>query len=60
MLKVVKKDSRCIIPTLDPMSAAASPRVLEVIKSNHAGTFGVYAEVISTGVIQRGDSISLD
>lgn len=58
-LRIVKKDSRCVIPTLDPMTAAAFPEVLETIKSKHAGCFGVYAEVVSTGAVRNGDTISL-
>ena len=58
-LEVVKKDSRCVIPTLDPINGRASPEVFETIQTNHAGTLGVYAEVLSTGEIERGDSISL-
>ena len=60
MLKVVKKDSRCVIPTLDPRTGIASPGILEKIRSNHAGTFGVYAEVLSIGRINKGDVINLD
>ncbi len=58
-LKIVKKDSRCIIPTLDPSTTQAFPEILETIKSNHGGCFGVYAEVASKGKISKGDPITL-
>jgi uncharacterized protein len=59
LLKIVKKDSRCIIPTLDPQTTEALPYVLDVIKSKHGGYFGVYAEVESCGTIKQGDAISV-
>jgi uncharacterized protein len=58
-LKIVKKDSRCVIPTLDPVTAISNPLVLETIKSRHNGCFGVYAEVVYPGTIKLGDSISV-
>lgn len=58
-LKIVKKDSRCVIPTLDPETGRAFPKVLETIKSSHAGCIGVYADVVSGGTIHQGDEISL-
>jgi uncharacterized protein len=59
-LRIVQKDSRCVIPTLDPVTASAYPEVLETIISEHGGCIGVYAEVVSKGTIQKGDVISLD
>jgi uncharacterized protein len=58
-LRIVKKDSRCVIPTLDPQTTEALPDVLDVIKSKHNGYFGVYAEVESPGKIRRGDKITV-
>ncbi|MFI5420153.1 MAG: MOSC domain-containing protein [Nitrososphaerales archaeon] len=58
-LKIVKKDSRCIIPTLDPETTDPNPAVLETIKSNHGGCLGVYAEVRTPGILSSGDRISI-
>lgn len=58
-LKVVKKDSRCVITTLDPNSSKASPQVLETIKTNHAGCVGIYATIKTQGKISQGDPISV-
>jgi len=54
---VVKKDSRCVIITLDPSTAEASPEVFEVVARNHAGCLGVYASVLREGVVRAGDPI---
>ncbi|MFI5422317.1 MAG: MOSC domain-containing protein, partial [Nitrososphaerales archaeon] len=58
-LKIVKKDSRCIIPTLDPETTDPNPAILETIKSNHGGCMGVYAEVLTPGILKSGDRISI-
>ncbi len=57
ILKIVKKDSRCVIPTLDPRTAAASPIILQTIQKNHGGCTGVYAEVEKPGQINLRDEI---
>ena len=56
-LRLVKKDSRCVIPTLDPVTARPSPEVLEVIQASHGGCAGVYAVVEKEGTARVGDSI---
>ena len=56
-IKVVKKDSRCIIPTFDPHTAEPSPIVLETIQKNHQGCVGVYAQIETPGPLRVGDEI---
>lgn len=58
-LKIVRKDSRCVIPTSDPETGRALPKVLETIQSSHAGCIGVYADVVCGGTIVRADDIYL-
>lgn len=54
---VVKKDSRCVIITLDPSTAEASPEVFEAVVKNHAGCLGVYASVLREGIVRAGDAV---
>lgn len=54
---VVKKDSRCVIITLDPSTAEAAPEVLEVVARNHRSCFGVYASVLREGIVRAGDAV---
>lgn len=54
---VVKKDSRCVIITLDPSTAEASPEVFEAVARNHAGCLGVYASVLREGIVRAGDAV---
>jgi uncharacterized protein len=56
----VKKDGRCVIITLDPDTAAATPEVLEVVARKHEGCAGVYAVVLREGVIRPGDPVFVE
>lgn len=58
-INIVKKNVRCAIPTLDPITAHPSPQILTSIKNNHSGCVGVYAEVHKIGEIRTGDTIHL-
>ena len=54
---VVKKDTRCVIITLDPSTAEASPQVLEVVARNHGNCFGVYGTILREGIVRAGDPV---
>jgi uncharacterized protein len=58
-INVVEKDSRCVIPTLDPDTSRPSPEVLRAIQSKHRGCAGVYATVSRAGVVKLNDPIYL-
>ncbi len=57
IIKVVEKDSRCVVPTLDPETASESPQLLKVIQKSHRGCAGVYAEVVRQGRVAVDDPI---
>lgn len=56
-LMIVKKDSRCVIITLDPPTAEPSPKVLEVVAKSHANCIGVYGAVLREGIVRAGDAV---
>jgi uncharacterized protein len=58
-IEIAKKDSRCVIPTLDPSTSISSPVILQMIRKNHGGCSGVYADVIVEGNVKTGDRIYL-
>jgi uncharacterized protein len=58
-LKIVEKDSRCIIPTLDPLTSKPSPIVLETIQRKHGGCVAVYSLVEKEAVVRQGDAVFL-
>lgn len=54
---IVKKDTRCVMITLDPSSAEASPQIFDVVTNNHGRCFGVYGSVVREGVVRAGDAV---
>ena len=59
IVSVAKKDSRCIMITLDPDTAAKSPALLKQVAQAHGGTAGVYASVVTEGIVRKGDLVEL-
>jgi hypothetical protein len=57
VVQLVKKDGRCIMITLDPDTAAPSPKVLESVYHGHSGCAGVYGAVLREGIVHDDDPI---
>lgn len=56
---ISKKDVRCVVVTLDPETAAPTPRILTHLARAHENCAGVYAVVLQEGIVRRGDSVSV-
>ncbi len=56
---IVERDPRCTMITLDPDSAEATPKLLQLLGRNHGGDAGVFAAVIQRGRVNQGDPIFL-
>jgi uncharacterized protein YcbX len=59
-VRVLERDPRCALVTLDPDSAARDFRVLKTIQAAHEGYAGVYAAVLTEGVVKPGDVVALE
>ena len=55
-LEVVKRCERCVVITLDPDSAAATPSLLRVLTNTSDTCMGVYCRVARPGQVSVGDS----
>ena len=58
-VQIVARDGRCMMITLDPDTAEKSPAVLKAVAQEHEGMAGVYAAVLTEGIIRKGDPIEL-
>jgi uncharacterized protein YcbX len=58
-VRVVKRDARCVIVTLDPETTERSPVVLEKVAREHDGCAGVYAAVLREGIVRADDPVYL-
>jgi uncharacterized protein YcbX len=56
---IVERDPRCMMITLDPDTADATPKLLQHLARNHAGDAGVFAAVLQRGRVNKGDRIFL-
>lgn len=59
VVTVLARDGRCMMITLDPDTAEKSPAVLKAVVQSHENKAGVYAAVLTEGMIRRGDSVEL-
>jgi uncharacterized protein len=59
VVKVLQRDARCMMITLDPDSAEKSPAILKAVAQAHEGMAGVYAAVLIEGLIRLGDPIDV-
>jgi uncharacterized protein YcbX len=59
-IAITEADQRCMMITLDPASAKASPAVLRCVVQQHKQCAGVYATVLTPGEVRVGDTVSLE
>lgn len=59
VISVLKRDSRCMLITIDPETAAKAPALLKTVAQSHGGTAGIYASVAVEGAVRKGDSVDL-
>jgi uncharacterized protein len=59
VVQVLQRDARCMMITLDPDTAEKSPAILKAVAKAHEGMAGVYAAVLTEGLIRKGDAIKL-
>lgn len=59
-ISVTETDQRCMMITLDPVTAKASPAVMRCVTHQHGQSAGVYATVLTPGNVRVGDPIALE
>jgi uncharacterized protein YcbX len=59
VVSVVERDTRCMMITLDPDTAEKSPAILKAVAQAHGGMAGVYAAVLTEGIVRKGDPVEL-
>jgi hypothetical protein len=59
VVRVIKRDSRCMMITLHPDTAERSPAIFKQVAQAHSGTAGVYGDVVREGLIRKGDAVEL-
>jgi uncharacterized protein YcbX len=59
IMGIVKRDSRCMMITLDPDTAEKSPALLKAVAQQHENKVGLYGAVMVEGILRKGDPVEL-
>ena len=59
-IAITQVDQRCMMITLDPATAKASPAILRCVTQQHKQCAGVYGTVLTAGEVRVGDRVSLE
>ena len=59
-MRVDKRDGRCVIVTIDPVTTERNPAVLRAIAQDRQGCLGVYGSTVEPGRIAVGDPVVID
>jgi hypothetical protein len=59
IVSIVKRDTRCMMITIDPDTAEKTPAILKQVAQAHENKAGVYAAVLVDGTIRKGDPVEL-
>lgn len=59
-MRVDKRDQRCLVVTIDPVTAERDPTILRAIARDRQGCLGVYGSTVEPGRIAVGDPVELD
>ncbi len=59
VVSILKRDSRCMMITLDPDTGEKTPAILKQVAQAHEGKAGVYGAVLVEGILRKGDPVEL-
>jgi uncharacterized protein len=59
-MRVDRRDERCVMVTVDPVTLHRNPAVLRAIARERANRFGVYGSIVEPGRVAVGDPVELD
>ncbi len=59
-MRVDKRDGRCAIVTIDPVTSERHPAILRAIAQDRQGCLGVYGSTVEPGRIAVGDDVVID
>jgi len=59
-MRVDKRDKRCVVTTVDPVTTQKDPSVLRAIAQEREACLGVYGTIAQPGSISIGDAVTVD
>ena len=58
-MRVDKRDGRCVVITIDPITTERNPAILRTVASDRQGCLGVYGSTVTPGRVAVGDTVSV-
>ena len=58
-MRVDKRDGRCVVITIDPVTGERNPQILRTVASDRGGCLGVYGTTVEPGSVEVGDTVVL-
>jgi len=55
--RIDKRDGRCVVITIDPVTSERNPVILRAVASERQGCLGVYGSIVEPGRIAMGDGV---
>jgi len=59
-LRVDKRDGRCVVITIDPVTMARDPAILRTVAQDRQGCLGVYGTTVEPGRVALDDAVHLE
>lgn len=59
-MRVDKRDGRCVVVTIDPVTAERNPEILRAVVRDRQGFLGVYGSIVEPGRIAVDDPVLVD
>jgi uncharacterized protein YcbX len=59
-MRVDKRDGRCVVITIDPVTGVRNPEVLRSVAQNRGGQLGVYGTTVAPGRVAVDDQVSVE
>jgi hypothetical protein len=59
-MRVDKRDGRCAVITIDPVTTERNPTILQTVARERQGCLGVYGSTVEPGRIAVGDPVLVD
>ena len=59
-MRVDKRDGRCVVITIDPVTTERKPMILRAVASERQGCLGVYGSIVEPGNAALGDRVFVE
>lgn len=59
-LRVDKRDGRCVVMTIDPVTTERNPEILRTVARDRQGCLGVYGSTVEPGRVAVNDSVIVE